>query len=74
MQLNASNLQTVDTLKKAIGNDLFNYLLVQVALDSQTPGTSVYRKTLKAVMNAAYGADGQAKVYDRRFNDQLGST
>jgi hypothetical protein len=25
-------------------------------------------------MNAAYGADGQAKVYDRRFNDQLGST
>jgi hypothetical protein len=48
---------------------------VQTALEWQNTG-SLYNNVMKAVLTAvaAYGSDGKATVFDRRFNDQLGSS
>jgi hypothetical protein len=62
-----TNEQITENLQKTLGNDLFDYLVAQAALDPNNQTTTI-NDVIKTVFNG-----NKLAVYDRRFNDQLGS-
>jgi hypothetical protein len=56
-----------DHLKSILGSDMLDYLVAQAALDS-----SQQTVTITDVIKTVFSGNKLA-VYDRRFNDQLGS-
>jgi hypothetical protein len=76
MQINSYDVSTdggktsadvVDNLKTKLGDDMISYLLAQAALDTSNQ-TATINDVIKTVFN-----NHKLVVYDRRFNDQLGS-
>jgi hypothetical protein len=77
LQFNKADITKSDTnqdvyahLGDIMGTNLVDYLLVQAAMD-----TSVQSDVITTVIKLAYAnTGGKLVVYDRRFNDQLGSS
>jgi hypothetical protein len=80
MQINYNDVNQLDANKKLdyektfthlqtiLGSDLVNYLIAQAALDS-----SLQSATITDVIKTMNADGSKLVVYDRRFNDQLGS-